>query len=241
MATRTSPKPNKRSLLRRLLGIWRLWPLLFAILIVWSLVAPFYVYSRFNSEQAVARLEFRPLAENWYLASVTRFPECTQESYRLQGDQWQLDAAFLKWKGVMVLLGADSRVVLDRLSGRFSTIEQARANPPSIYELKPETWFAFGESLFEDADSFLVDTRFGSSAYMTIDPDKTFWVYKTEDALIARSFPRAKTTAEAGVMTLVIDQSCGDSEPDWTEALARHWNQWLLMARQKLESLIAGL
>lgn len=225
-------KRDKTSLFRRLLGIWRVWPLMLVLLVLWSLVAPYYVYSRLNSEQPVARLEFESLGKDWYLASVTRFPECTVANYRIQGDQWQLDASFLKWKGIAVLLGADSRVALDRLSGRFSAIEQARSSTPSVHELKPDTWFAFGESLVEGTDSFLVDTRFGSSAYMSIDPEKSYWVYKTEDALIARSLPRNQTMVEEGVMTLVIDQSCGDSESDALEAFARQWNQWLLTAKQ---------
>jgi len=219
---------KKRSFAGRLLRLWRLWPLLLVLLVLWSLIAPFYVYSRFNAEQPVARLEFEALGKNWYLASVTRFPECTQQRYRIQGDQWQLDAAFLKWKGIAVLLGADSRVVLDRLSGRFSAIDAAKVAEPSVHELKPETWFAFGESLVDGADSFLVDTRFGSSAYMSVDPGKSYWVYKTEDALIARSYPRHATTQEKGVMTLVIDQSCGDSEPDLLEQAGRSWNRLLL-------------
>lgn len=232
MANTNKGSKTKVSLLRRLLRLWRAWPLLLVVLVLWSLIAPYYVYSRFNSEQPVARLEFEALGGNWYLASVTRFPECTQQRYRIQGDQWQLDAAFLKWKGIAVLLGADSRVVLDRLSGRFSAIDAAKSAEPSVHELKPETWFAFGESLVDGADSFLVDTRFGSSTYMLIDPQKSYWVYKTEDALIARSHSRHSATQEDGVMTLVIDQSCGHSAPSLLETLARHWNQWLLSAKQ---------
>lgn len=233
-ASEQKSRKGKVSLLRRLLGIWRVWPLMLVLLVLWSLIAPYYVYSRFNSEQPVARLEFESLGKDWYLASVTRFPECTVENYRIQGDQWQLDASFLKWKGIAVLLGADSRVTLDRLSGRFSAIEQAQKAVPSLHDLKPETWFAFGESLVEGADSFLVDTRFGSSTYMSINPQQSYWVYKTEDALIARSLQKNQTLMEDGVMTLVIDQSCADSAPNILESFARQWNGWLLSAKQLL-------
>lgn len=228
----TADKRGKTSLIRRLLGIWRIWPLMLFLLVLWSLVAPYYVYSRFNSEQPVARLEFEPLGKDWYLASVTRFPECTLQNFRIQGDQWQLDATFLKWKGIAVLLGGDSRVALDRLSGRYSAIEQAQSAVPSVHELKPETWFPFGESLVQGADSFLVDTRFGSSTYMSIDPEKSYRVYKTEDALIARSFPRERASVEEGVRTLVIDQSCGNNSSGIVEDFARRWNQWLLSAQK---------
>ncbi len=231
MAATKKRNQTKVSLIRRLFQLWRIWPLVLVLLVLGSFIAPFYVYSRFNSEQPIARLEFEPLGDAWYLASVTRFPECSLQNYRIHGDQWQLDAEFLKWKGIAVLLGAESRVALDRLSGRFSAIDAAQRTKPSVHDLKPETWFAFGVSLAEGADSFLVDTRFGASAYMTIDPAKSYWVYKTEDALIARSHPRNQTKLDGEAMTLVIDQSCADSQPDLLEGYARQWNQLLVKAR----------
>ena len=221
-------KHNKRGWGRPLMRVWYWIPVLLTILLILSLVAPFYVYSRFNQQQPVARLEFEALADNWYLASVTRFPECTTASYRIHGDQWQLDAAFVKWKGIAVLLGAESRVVLDRLSGRFRQIAQVNNQAPTLYDLKPNTWFDLSTPVVDGSNSLFVDSYFGSSVYLDIQTDKSFWVYKTEDGLISKGRPRTLITQENGVITLVIEQGCGNADPSFVEVMARRWNEQLI-------------
>jgi len=225
------PKQKKKGWIRTLMRVWYWMPVLLILLLTLSLVAPFYVYSRFNSQQPVARVEFESLGNNWYLASVTRFPECTTASYRIHGDQWQLDAAFVKWKGIAVLLGAESRVVLDRLSGRFRQIVQAKDQELTLHDLKPDTWFNLSEPVVDGSDSLFVDSYFGASVYLDIQPDKSFWVYKTEDGLISKSRPRSLITQQDGVMTLVIEQGCGNADPSFVEVIARYWNEQLVMVK----------
>jgi hypothetical protein len=64
-----------------------------------------------------------------------RAPSGDVETYVLNGDEWQLDARVLKWRGVANLLGLDARYRLERLGGRYVEIEQERTGPRSVYAL----------------------------------------------------------------------------------------------------------
>jgi len=196
---------------RKLLRVIK-WLLVAGLLaaIVLLIVAPLFVYGRFNAEQPVAELWFERRGPYEYTAHVATGDLCSYRTYDISGDQWQLDARFIKWKGFATLLGLESRYRLDRLSGRYSEARGQNARkPPRAHDLAPALFIdllAGGRTV--GASGFLVDTIFGSSVYLDIDTTRRYRVYKTEDALIAREVPRpaASTT---GPMTIVIDKACG--------------------------------
>ena len=53
----------------------------------------------------------------------------------LSGDEWQLDARVLKWKGWANLFGLDAQYRLERVSGRYRDIEQERTGERTVYAL----------------------------------------------------------------------------------------------------------
>lgn len=185
---------------------------------------PFFVYSRFDAESVIAELEFQPVDEQSFIALLSTDDLCTTNTYLLKGDQWQLDAQFLKWHGIGVLLGLDSRYRLDRLNGRFENITQQTATPPTSHDLKTKIavdWFSLGKN---DAHGLMIDSQYGSSVYMRIDPALRYRVFKTEDGLIARTEPRAKQAESNGVLSIDIERACL-RETGWTEKMSRRLNE----------------
>ena len=57
------------------------------------------------------------------------------QMFMLAGDEWQLDARVLKWKGWANLLGLDAQYRLERVSGRYRDIEQERNDERTVYAL----------------------------------------------------------------------------------------------------------
>jgi hypothetical protein len=194
---------------------WRVlkWLLLVTVLVSVALLCagPFYIYGRFNTEQPVAEISFKRLGDKRYMAYLATGDLCSVNTYELLGDQWQLDASFVKWRGLGTLLGLDSLYRLDRLSGRYADVgEQNRAArlshdvaPPVFVDVFPKQRGERGLA------GLLVDTRYGSSVYMDIDPTRRYRVYKTEDALIARAMESTADAGTAAEVTLVIDKACG--------------------------------
>jgi hypothetical protein len=193
---------------------WRLVPWLLVLVVVAMLAtlvaAPFYVYSRFNAEQPIAEITFRQLGDKRYLAALATGDLCSVRTFEIHGDQWQLDASFVKWRGIGTLLGLDSLYRLDRLSGRYANVAEQNAAASPAYDVAPRVLVdVFTRRGEKGLAGWLVDTHYGSSVYLDIDPARRYRVYKTEDALIARAMAPETDVTTPGEVTLVIDKACG--------------------------------
>ena len=197
-------------MLRKLVRITGIGALLGIVLVGGMLVmTPFYVYEVFNQEFPIARLEFRRINDFEYLARLNRGDFCTLEEYSILGDQFQIDAGFVKWKGPAVLLGFKPRYRLDRLTGRYREVQRQNSQPSMAHDLAPDMLFDFfSDNAREDEDGWLIDTSFGSSVYYSVDPTLRYTVYATEDGLILRSEPISKYSPETGNLVIDITEAC---------------------------------
>lgn len=154
-----------------------------------------HTYQRLTYEQPVAELAFTRLAPQRYEVSITAVGAGTA-SYRLDGDEWQLDARVLKWKAPATLLGLDARYRLERLSGRYRDVNQQRERPQSVYGLPPEAgidlWALLG-TLGKYVD--WVDAYYGSAAYLPMADGARYEVVLTQSGLIARPLNDKARTA----------------------------------------------
>ena len=193
--------------------------------------SPFYIYARFTREKPVAELFFRQIGPQHYIAYLATGDFCVIHSYPLYGDQWRIDASFLKWTNFGTLLGLDSRYRLDRLSGRYAAVAEENVRPHQAYDLAPEVLFdIFRLGAIGAKGARLADTEYGSSAYMDIDVTRRYIVYKSQSGLFARSEPLAATRSADGRLTIRISRACG-SKPGTIETVSRYLNstlaQWL--------------
>ncbi len=215
---------------------WLKWAAVLLIIgsIYLVIAAPFYIHSRFNTQHPIARLQFVRLGEQHYIAELQtptrhRGDFCQSENYPIWGDQWQLDASFLRWKGVAVMLGFESRYRLDRLSGRYHSVERQNARGKLVHSLSPKLWLNLFDGLNLDPEnidgqsSILVDTVFGSSVYLNIDTKKVYTVFQTEDGLIAKAQAKPIETVDLGITTITIDKACA-KQSGFVELLARRFN-----------------
>jgi len=62
----------------------------------------------------------------------------------LRGDEWQIDARVLKWRGMAVLIGFDTLYRLDRLSGRYRDITQERIGLRTVHSLSENKAWIYG-------------------------------------------------------------------------------------------------
>lgn len=146
-----------------------------------------HTYNRLDYEQPVAWLEFQQAGPQRYQA-LLRTADGTERAFGVYGDEWQLDARVLKWKGVGALLGLDPRYRLERFSGRYATAADERHAVRSIYGLAAADAGIDVWQLSREVEQFLplVDTVYGSAAYMPMEDGARFAVVITEDGLVAR-------------------------------------------------------
>jgi hypothetical protein len=132
--------------------------------------------------------------------------------YPLHGDEWRLEAQVLKWKPWANVLGLDAQYRLDRLSGRYHSIEQEINATRSVHPLAggdagPD-WLPWRISAWDAARRYRayvdpVDTLYGGGAYMPMADGAKYEVWITQSGLVARPANDAARAASAGGWTEV--------------------------------------
>jgi hypothetical protein len=203
---------------------------LFAAVSLVLLTATVYTYDRLTAETLIAELRFDMTGERQYLAHLRTGDRCAERTFVVLGDQWRVDAEFLKWKYWALLLGLDSQYRLDRLEGRYRTSAEQNSQPGLAHDLSERT----AVDVVELAESlgpwnFLLDATYGSSTYQDIDPGNVYYVYRTTTGIITRHEPRAAHAAGEEPLTVTINGACG--EP----SMWRRFTTWMD------DNVVAGL
>ncbi len=107
------------------------------------------------------------------------------QSYRVEGEQWQIDARFIKWTPLFSLLGQSPLVRLERLSGRYARVDEERRMPRTVYSLERgrgiDIW-----GLARSGRVPGVDAYYGSAAYVPLADGALYHVTVTRSGLVVR-------------------------------------------------------
>ncbi len=143
-------------------------------------------YARFTAERPVGDISFRKLAPQRYAVVFVRHGGGSVRT-TLDGDEWQLDARIIKWKGIATVLGFEPLYRLQRLSGRYENISEARAKPTSVVALAHEPGLSLWNLAHHDANWLpLVDASYGTATYLPMADGATYHVSLSTTGLLAR-------------------------------------------------------
>ena len=136
-----------------------------------------YTYRAIEVDKPIATLSFTKLADQRYKATYASLTDGEQRDVELSGDQWQMDARILRWKGPAKMLKIKPGYRLDRLSGRYYSIEDEETKKRTAYELKASDALDFW-SLVHQSDGLLplVEASYGSAAYLPMADGALFQV-----------------------------------------------------------------
>jgi hypothetical protein len=143
-------------------------------------------YERLTYERPVARATFARAGDGQFNATLT-FPSGEVRGYVLRGDDWQIDARVLKWRGVANVLGFDTIYRLERIGGRYDDAERERTAPRTVYDLHPherlDAW-----ALARACRAWLpwVDALYGSATYVPMADGAAYEVSVSQSGLVAR-------------------------------------------------------
>lgn|SRR6188768_113356 len=159
-----------------------------------------HTYARLTYERPVAEIVFEARGPQHYRATLMEMPEGEMQMFVLAGDEWQLDARVLKWKGWANLLGLDAQYRLERVSGRYRDIEQERHDERTVYGLSENP----GVDLWQMSTQYpqwlpMVDAVYGSATYMPMADGARYQVSITQSGLIARPLNSAAESAAKSV------------------------------------------
>ncbi|HJR69608.1 MAG TPA: hypothetical protein VKA43_06175 [Gammaproteobacteria bacterium] len=191
------------------------WSLLLVVLLgalsVVLLAATVYTYDRLTAETLIAELRFDETGDRQYVAHLRTGDRCDERTYPVFGDQWRVDAEFLKWKYWAMLLGLDSQYRLDRLEGRYRSAAEQNTAPNVAHDLAERTAVdvvAVAGAL--GSLNFLLDATYGSSTYEDIDVGNVYYVFRTTTGIITRHEPRPLAPPAGEALSVTIDGACGE-------------------------------
>ena len=172
-----------RGLIHGLLGI------IFVLLAVavTFLGAALATYQRVTDEQHVAQVEIVKKADVYNV--MLTYPGAKFQAFELKGDDWQVDARVLKWTGLAFLLGFDTVYRLDRISGRYTNVEDEKTKPRTVYALNPpdriDVWDLARQAKEKE---WLpgVDAIYGSSTFVPMADGANYDIRISPTGLLAR-------------------------------------------------------
>jgi hypothetical protein len=155
-------------------------------------------YQRLAFEQPAGELQLTRAGEREFNA-VLSYPSGARAHFALRGDEWQIDARVLKWHALANLIGFDTAYRLERISGRYTRIEDERDQPHSVYSLhepqRIDPW-----ELVHRYHSWIpwMDAFYGSATFLPMADGALYEIQVSQSGLIARPLNQAARDAVAG-------------------------------------------
>jgi hypothetical protein len=186
-----------------------------------------YTFYRLTDESPIAELQFRKTGVQQYEATIAYGDFCHPEKFLLHGDQWRLDARFLKWHPWANLLGFDSMYRIERLGGRYLGVQVENAGPHLSHQLYEESGIDLPAILHGYGGRLSpVDTLYGSSVYELMQEGFLYRVYRAQSGLLVRSSARVDSSRFGSGLTIEISKACG-KPPGWFSRLQGALPSWL--------------
>lgn len=143
-------------------------------------------YRAFTHEEVAAVVETRPMGAQRFDATF-RFPDGRSATYSLNGDELYVDAHILKWKPIANFLGLHTAYELDRVAGRFTSLEDEQTLPRTVFSLaqqKPVNMFDLRRRLLLFRP--LVDAEYGSATFILADRPASYELRVSISGLLIR-------------------------------------------------------
>lgn len=159
------------------------------------IAANLLTYRRLSFEQPAAELQLTRTGDREFNAVLT-YPSGERANFALLGDEWQIDARLLKWHAFANMIGFDTVYRLERISGRYTRIEDERTQARSVYSLNPpqliDPW-----DLVHRYHSWVpwVDALYGSATFLPMADGALYEIKVSQSGLIARPLNQAARDA----------------------------------------------
>lgn len=143
-------------------------------------------YERLTAEQLVGVIEFSQSGPEEYTARLMIDGQLDR-LLTLRGDEWQLDARVVTWQPPATILGLEPVYQLERLSGRYSSVDREQTERRTVHGLAEERPLDLW-SMVRKFPRFApgIDAFYGTATYLPMADGARFRVTLSRDALISR-------------------------------------------------------
>jgi hypothetical protein len=139
-----------------------------------------------TSEQLAATVEVEKLGEQRFQAVFT-FPDGEIKTFELAGDEFSVEAKIVKWHPWANFMGLQTAYELDRVSGRYTLLDDEQTRPRTVYSLgQTQAVNLFSLSQRLPGLSTLIDAQYGSSTFTPANDESRYEVRVSTTGLLVR-------------------------------------------------------
>jgi hypothetical protein len=149
-------------------------------------------YRALTREEVACEVRVEPVGGGQSFRAHFVFPDGHQAVHSLQGDQLYVDAHIIKWKPWANLLGLHTAYELDRVGGRYASLDDERDKPRTVASIATSKQL----DLFDlrrryAALALLVDADYGSATFVDVRSPAVLEVRVSTTGLLMRPKPGA--------------------------------------------------
>lgn len=149
-------------------------------------------YRALTGEELALTVTVTPTGDQQFNARAV-FPDGRDTTLVVLGDQLMVDAHILKWHYWANVIGLTTEYELDRLQGRYISLEDEQGRERSIHALGTEKPLDLFELVQRHTFlSPLVDTEYGSATYIDVSVPGRFEVLVSTTGLLIRDVGLAR-------------------------------------------------
>lgn len=147
-------------------------------------------YQALTKEELAATVRITPTAEQKFSARFI-LPDGSEKEFSIAGDQLYIDAHILKWKPVVNVFGLHTSYELDRVSGRYSSLEDEKTKLHTRYSLSEDKII----NIFDLRQKYvllspLLDAEYGSASFINSNSADEFRIMISTTGLLIRKSVR---------------------------------------------------
>jgi hypothetical protein len=143
-------------------------------------------YRALTHEAVAAQVRVEPIGPQKFRATL-RFPDGRESAFELAGDEIYVDAHILKWKPIANLAGLHTAYELDRIAGRYRSVEQERKQLRTVYPLAAPKVVNLASLRGKHAWlGPLLDAEYGSASYVPVTKPAELEVRVSTSGLLIR-------------------------------------------------------
>ena len=143
-------------------------------------------FQALTNEELVARISVRPIGEQRFEARFV-YPDAREQTFQLAGDEIYVDARILKWKSQANLIGLHTMWELDRVAGRYRSIDQEKTDIRTVHalgETQAVDLFALRKRFAVLAPLF--DAEYGSATFVPAAQSAELELFVSTTGLLLR-------------------------------------------------------
>ena len=128
-----------------------------------------------------------------YIAHLYDIENRSIGEYIIYGDQWRLDANFIKMKYLQSISGIEPKYSLNRFEGRYMNVYDQNKLKKFSYQIEPNNMLNTFSGYF--------DIKYGTSVYKDIEIDTIFKIFYNSNGLIVRTIENNKENNNESFIT----------------------------------------